>query len=182
MQNDVQSANESENFQRTATTGIDEQIQKVFTELELLPQELQMIFCSRLLHALAEKINASTASKAILAAHEVVSEPQTSHMMRNGRGRSKVEQGVTVMLESRLLELHDPQNPIEAWEHFEGEEALLNILAHESVGSLELLLRHPLMPSGKAPRGKTNKAIAKAIVERLAAHMRESESRTAISS
>ncbi len=87
-----------------------------------------------------------------------------------GRGRNRHDDDE--MLTSRLSALDDPSDPLAALAICGSLDDLRIALAHEPLGVLQAMLRHPRLPPGPAPRGQTRAALSRAIVRRLGANGR----------
>jgi hypothetical protein len=129
----------------------------------------------RLLRALADQLTANVVSQALSAAR-ISAEPSPRSGGARGSDSSRTRTSAApraasgAILESRLAQLSDPFDPIEAWNTFGGAN-LEDLLSREPPGVLEAMLRHARMPEGPKPRGKSSAALAKNIAQRLDAYL-----------
>lgn len=147
------------------------QAERMLRAIAALPPEGQALLLARLLGGMAGAVTPSAAGKAVAAALSPEPEPPTSSASPRSRARAKAGQARAgrsePALESPLADLRDRFDPYEAWERFPDAEQLLGVLRGEPVGILEAMLRHPRLPAGKPPRGKSAAALAACIVQRI---------------
>jgi hypothetical protein len=141
------------------------QVVRLLREIMAQPPTVQALLLERLLGRRAHGITPATAREMVATALATTpSEPRP----RPSADRSRVERPEAA-LESPFADMGDRFDPLEAWERYPDAERLLAALQREPVGVLEAMLRHPRMPGGKPPRGKTATALARCIVQRVAA-------------
>lgn len=152
------------------------QVQRILTDLEQAPPEVQQAVIGRLLSGLAAKLPSGLPAKAIAAARDKPTGAKPKGAGGKGRGSKKVAGEEFARIDSQLALLPDSTDPILAWQHFGGSaQALRDVLRYEPTGALEAMLRHDRMPPGPKPRGKSRQALVDAIVQRLAAYYGSSE-------
>lgn len=145
---------------------IEAEVQHFLHELEQASSEVQAAVCARLLSGLASKMTSAVATKAVSSARAAPSLGKPKATGSKPRAQ-KAKTPTYPRSDSRLRELADSTDPVLAWQHFGGSQALLDVLREEPLGTLEALLRHDHMPPGQKPRGKSREALAEVIVQRL---------------
>lgn len=150
----------------------EQQVLSALAYLETLPPEVQAAVCARLLRGFASKLTSSIATKAITGA-KAEGLPTLPKPKNRARGVGSSQDYDVPRAHSRLRQLEDPTDPMEAWQKF-GQSAVdvLEILREEPTGVLEAMLRHPNMPPGPKVRAKSRDKIAEAIALRLEQHFR----------
>lgn len=149
---------------------VDTIVQQVLETIGQYPQEIQAAVCSKLLISVANQITGPLAAKIVSGAVSIGLPEKKRSATTKGKSGDKNAAAVA-RFDPQLNLLHDPTDPIEAWNYFGASaESLRTALYQEPEGLLESLLSSPNMPAGKKPRGKSRKALADAIVERLTLH------------
>jgi hypothetical protein len=147
------------------------QVQRFLSELEQAPPEVQSAVIARLLAGLAAKLPTNVPAKVIQAAKEGPTGASRKSGSAKGSRTKKLKGEDFARIDSQLALLPDSADPILAWHHFGGNaQALFDVLRFEPIGSLDAMLRHDRMPTGSKTKGRSREALAKNIVERLAAH------------
>jgi hypothetical protein len=152
----------------TPQDAVEEQVQRILTQLENLAPEIQIAVCSRLLSGLATKLTAAQAKNAIAAAKADQQAPNAKASTRKSAASSKSAKDDVPRADSLLRQLSDPEDPVEAWHRFGGTAAqLFDVLKGEPTGLLEAMLTHRNMPAGPKPRSKSREKLAENIAVRL---------------
>jgi hypothetical protein len=147
---------------------VELQVQRILGDLEAAAPEVQLAIYTRLLIALAGKLTAANATKAITAAKVDPLATQQKQAPSRSRGGARKKSEELGRIESRLSQLADPTDPIAAWHLFGASaDSVRAELKLEPVGVLQALLRHDNMPPGLALRGETSASLADAITKRL---------------
>ncbi len=141
------------------------QVERVLRQVAALSPEAQALLLSRLLAGLSRGVTPGAAGTAITEALSPAPGAMAARAATRGARSGRAEP----TLESPLADMRDRFDPLEAWERFPDPERLLAVLRSEPAGILEAMLRHPRLPAGKAPRGKSAGALAACIVQRISA-------------
>lgn len=151
-----------------AVDEVERQVQRILGDLEAAAPEVQLAVYSRLLTALAGKLTAGNATKAITAAKVDPRTTQQKQAPARGRGNNRNKGSELGRIESRLSQLADPTDPIAAWHLFGANaDSVRAELKQEPVGVLQAMLRHDNMPPGSASRGRSSTSLADTITLRL---------------
>lgn len=147
---------------------VEVQVQRILSDLEAATPEVQLAVCTRLLTAVAGKLTAANATKAVMAAKVDPRTTQQRQAPSRSRGSARKKSEELGRIESRLSQLADPTDPIAAWHLFgANSDSVRAELKQEPVGVLQAMLRHDNMPSGSAPRGRSSASLADTIASRL---------------